>query len=65
MIYLGLLIGFLVIGPVLGWLAGLFNPIGFMGVPPWRVPASARAADRENRLWTPDYHAAFERGAGR
>lgn len=61
MIALGLLIGFLIIGPALAWLAGMFNPIGFIGVLPWKVPASARAAGRENRVWTPEYHAAFER----
>lgn len=54
MIYLvGLLAGFCVIGPLLAWLTGMFNPIGFLGVPPWRVPESARAAEREGRIWTP------------
>ena len=37
MIAIGLLVGFLIIGPALGWLAGLFNPMGFMGVLPWKV----------------------------
>lgn len=58
---IGLLIGLFVIGPPVIWLVGGFNPIGFLGVPPWRVPESARAADRENRIWTPEYHEAFER----
>lgn len=53
---IGLLVGVAVIGPLVAWLTGLFNPIGFMGVPPWRVPASAKAAEREGRIWTPDYH---------
>jgi hypothetical protein len=55
MIELGLLIGAILSVP-LAWLTGMFNPIGFMGVPPWHVPESARAASRENRLWTPQYH---------
>lgn len=37
----GLLIGILIGGPLLGWLAGLGNPIGWTGVLPWRVPACA------------------------
>lgn len=60
MIALGLCIGVLLLGPLAAWLAGLLNPIGFVGVPPWRVPASARAADRANRLWTPAYHEQYE-----
>ncbi len=38
----------------------MFNPIGWMGVPPWRVPESARAAARERRVWTPQYHEQWE-----
>jgi hypothetical protein len=41
MIALGLLIGFVVIGPVVCWLLGVFNPIGYMGVFPWNVPDDA------------------------
>lgn len=53
---IGLLVGFVVIGPALAWAVGMFNPMGFLGVPPWRVPGSARAAEREGRIWTEDYH---------
>src|SRR4051812_11742782 len=62
MIYLiGLLVGLLIVGPALAWLAGMFNPMGFLGVLPWRAPEAARAADRENRIWTPAYHQPYER----
>jgi hypothetical protein len=37
MIEIGLLIG-LLISPLVAWLLGAFNPIGYLGVPPWRVP---------------------------
>lgn len=37
MIELGLLLGIL-IAPLPMWLFGMFNPIGYLGVPPWRVP---------------------------
>jgi hypothetical protein len=57
-----LLTGFCIFGPLLGWLAGLGNPIGFLGVPPWRVPESARAAARQNRVWTRHFHDEYERG---
>lgn len=36
--WIGLLVGFCVIGPVLAWVTGMFNPMGYLGVPPWRVP---------------------------
>jgi hypothetical protein len=35
---LGLLIGAFIVAPLLIWLIGGFNPIGYLGVPPWRVP---------------------------
>jgi hypothetical protein len=34
---IGLLIGMTLATP-LAWAAGMFNPIGYLGVPPWRVP---------------------------
>lgn len=34
----GLLIGAFVVAPLVIWLIGGFNPIGHLGVPPWRVP---------------------------
>lgn len=36
------LFGALAIGMPLAWVIGLFNPIGYMGVPPWRLPAEAK-----------------------
>lgn len=41
MIFL-LLFAMVGIGLGISWLIGLFNPIGYMGVPPWKVPAEAR-----------------------
>lgn len=61
----GLLVGVAIIGPALGWLTGMFNPMGFIGVPPWRVPESARAAEREGRIWTPIYHQDWQARHGR
>lgn len=49
-VLLGLFLGFFVIGPIVGWMAGLTNPLGWMGVPPWRVPKCACPADH-NRPW--------------
>jgi hypothetical protein len=57
---IGLLLGFLILGPALAWWLGMFNPIGFMGVRPWRVPESAKAAEREGRIWTQAYHLAWQ-----
>lgn len=37
-IIIGLLIGIFVVFPLVGYFAGLFNPIGYMGVRPWKVP---------------------------
>ncbi len=46
----GLLVGFVVIGPVACWLLGVFNPIGYMGRPPWASDVKeARKAERERR----------------
>ena len=38
MIAIGLFIGFFIVGPLVCWLTGMFNPIGHLGVLPWRVP---------------------------
>jgi len=49
-ILIGLLVGFVVIGPVFCWLIGMFNPIGYMGRPPWAADVkAARTAERERR----------------
>lgn len=37
-IALGLFLGFFLFGPAVCWLAGLMNPIGYIGVLPWNVP---------------------------
>jgi hypothetical protein len=37
-IAIGLLIGAFVVFPIVGYFTGMFNPIGYLGVPPWRVP---------------------------
>ena len=42
----GLLVGFVVIGPVVCWLVGMFNPIGYMLRPPW-APDVREARERE------------------
>jgi hypothetical protein len=47
---LGLLVGVFIVGPAFCWLIGLFNPIGWMGVPPWRVPPCECPEDHYRRL---------------
>jgi hypothetical protein len=41
LVLLGLVFGLVVAGPIVCWLLGLFNPIGYMGMLPWKVPAEA------------------------
>lgn len=45
----GLLIGLFGLGPLVAWLLGMFNPIGYLGYPPWdpRVKAAREQARRE------------------
>jgi hypothetical protein len=34
----GVLLAIVVLGTGGAWAAGMFNPCGYLGVPPWRVP---------------------------
>jgi hypothetical protein len=53
-ILIGLLAGFFLIGPLACWLLGLFNPIGYMGRPPWAADVrEARKVDRARRASEP------------
>jgi hypothetical protein len=45
---LGLLSGIFIFGPLIVWLIGGFNPMGYFGVPPWH-PAVRDARDEARR----------------
>lgn len=47
--FLLILAGMALAVPV-AWLAGIFNPMGYLGVPPWRVPKQARAYCTEHAM---------------
>lgn len=42
------------LGTGLAWMLGVFNPLGYLGVSPWRVPPEAWEAERARRA----HHAA-------
>lgn len=50
---IGLLIGFVIVGPIFCYLIGMANPIGWMGVPPWQVPRCTCTQQRVPGLHDP------------
>lgn len=52
-VVIGLFIGFFIVGPLIGWLAGLANPTGWMGVLPWQVP---KCTCPDDWAWTYRHH---------
>ena len=45
----GLLLGLLGLGPLVAWLLGLFNPIGYMGHLPWSPEVKAARMEERRR----------------
>ena len=45
----GLLIGFFGVGPVICWLLGMFNPVGYMGHLPWNPEVKAARMEERRR----------------
>ena len=46
----GLLAGIFGLGPLVAWLIGLFNPIGYLGYLPWDPRVKAARAEQDRRM---------------
>ena len=50
-VMIGLLVGFFAVGPLIIWLLGGFNPIGYLGYRPWDPQVKAARERARERGW--------------